>query len=163
MILGIFDMFSIFFMELTLHRQKTLFLYFNVSGTQTTSKWPGNLRASVFGRNEAWERRKRTNGDPRAKIGWPTRPDSLAAWDPLSWASSLRCRRSSSPCLRLDLKTTIKIVPRQLSEEGAAETQNHETEDLELQIGGGKLRRDAAGVVSIFSNISTIITMMKGV
>ena len=59
-------------------------------------------------------------------------------------------------------KTTIKIVPRRLSEGSAAETQNHETEDLELQIGGGKLRWGAAGVVSIFYNISTIITMMKG-
>ena len=47
-------------------------------------------------------------------------------------------------------------------ERSAATRQKHENEDLELQIGGGKLRRGAAGVVSIFSNISTIITMMKG-
>ena len=65
------------------------------------------------------------------------------------------------PSLRLDLKTTIKIVPRRLSEGSAAETQNHETEDLELQIGGGKLRRGAAGVVSIFFNDFSTVSMMK--
>ena len=48
------------------------------------------------------------------------------------------------------------------SKTSAVISQKHENEDLELQIGGGKLRRGAAGVVSIFSNISTIITMMKG-
>ena len=111
MILGIFDMFPIF-MELTLRRQKTLFLYFNVSGTQTTSKWPANLRASIFGRKKTCGRRKQTNGVTRAKRGGPTRPDSLTAWDPPNWHSGLRCCRSFFPKLRLDLKTTIYRPPQ---------------------------------------------------
>ena len=91
---------------------------------------------------------------PRGQIPWPrgTPYPGPRASD----AVDLR------PRAFVDLKTTIKIVPRRLSEGSAAETQNHETEDLELQIGGGKLRRGAVGVVSIFSNISTIVTMMKG-
>ena len=92
---------------------------------------------------------------------WAHALDSLAAWSTLFSSSWLRCRRSSSPCLRLDLKTTIKIVSRRLSEESAAETQKPRNRDLELQIGGGKLRRGAAGVVSIFSNDFSTISMMK--
>ena len=49
----------------------------------------------------------------------------------------------------LDLKMTIKIVSRCLSEESAAKTQKLRNRDLELQIRGGKLRRGAAGVVSL--------------
>jgi hypothetical protein len=74
---------------------------------------------------------------------------------------SLRYHPFSSACLRLDLKTSIKILPRCLSEGSAAKTQKHENRDLELQIGGGKLRQGAAGVVSTSSNDSTIVTMMK--
>ncbi len=44
----------------------------------------------------------------------------------------------------------------------AAETQKPRNRDLELQIGGGKLRRGAAGVVSIFSNDFSTVSMMKG-
>ena len=80
----------------------------------------------------------------QAKIDRTTRPDSLAAWDPLFWASWLRCRRSFFPKLPLDIKPTIKIVPRRFPEGSAAETQKHQNRELELQIGGGKLRRGAA-------------------
>ena len=135
MIFGIFHDFPIF-MELTLHRQKTLFLYFNVSGTQTTSKWPWNLRASFFGRNKTWGRRKRTNGDPRAKLSGPTWPDSLAAWDPSTWASRLRCHRSFFPSLRLDLKTTIKIVPDALRKGAPQKHRNTETETWSCRLEG---------------------------
>ena len=43
----------------------------------------------------------------------------------------------------------------------AAQTQKHRNGDQELQIGGGKLRRGAAGVVSIFSNDFSTVYMMK--
>ena len=127
MILGILHSFPIY-LELTLHRQKTLGLYFNVSGTQTSTKSPGNLRASIFGRKKTCGRRKRTNGGPRTKRGWPTRPGTVAAWGPLVWASWLRCRRSFVHRLRLDLKTPIKKVPWRFAKGGGGETQNHETE-----------------------------------
>ena len=39
-------------MELTLRRQKTLFLSFYVSGSQTTSKNYGKIQASVFWKEE---------------------------------------------------------------------------------------------------------------
>src|SRR6188472_3585871 len=115
-------------MELTLHRQKTPFSYFNVSGTQTSTKSPGNLRASIFGRKKTCGRRKRTNGGPRTKRGWPTRPGTVAAWGPPVWPSWLRCRRSLLHRPSRDLKTPIKIVPRRSLEGGGRETQNHETE-----------------------------------
>ena len=101
-----------------------------------TSKWPGNLRASVFGRKKAWERMKRTSRGPRAKMSGPTWPDSLAAWDPSSGASWLRCRRSFFPSLRLDLKTTIKIVPDALRKGAPQKHRNHETETWSCRLEG---------------------------
>jgi hypothetical protein len=43
----------------------------------------------------------------------------------------------------------------------AAETQKHKTEAWEIEDCRGKLWRGAAGVISIPSNDSTFITMMK--
>jgi hypothetical protein len=43
----------------------------------------------------------------------------------------------------------------------AAETQKHETEAWEIKYWRRKLRRRAAGVISISSNDSTFVTMMK--
>ena len=146
MIFGNIHLFPIF-MELTLHRQKTPFSYFNVSGTQTSTKSPGNLRASIFGRKKDYGKRKQANGDPRAKRAWPTRTQYQAAWDPPVRASWLRCRRSSLHRHSLDLKTPIKKVPRHSLEAGGGETQNHETETE-----GCRRRRseggNAAGIAS---------------
>ena len=124
------------FMELTLRRQKTLFLSSNVSGTQTTSKSPANLRASIFGRKKTCGRRKRTNGATRAKRSGPTRPMYLAAWDPPSWASELRCRRSFLHRLRFDLKTPIKIIPRRSLEGAPQKHRNTETETWSCRLEG---------------------------
>ena len=59
------------------------FSYFNVSGTQTSTKSPGNLRASILGMKKTCGRRKRTSGGPRPKRGWPTRPGTMVVWDHL--------------------------------------------------------------------------------
>ena len=67
------------FMELTLRRQKTLFLSFYVSGTQTSSKNYGKIHASVFWKEEdlgAKEASKRMpegkkGGGPRGQVLWP--------------------------------------------------------------------------------------------
>ena len=130
-------------MELTLHRQKTLVLYFNVSGTQTSTKSPGNFWASIFGRKKTCGRRKRTNGGPRAKRGGPTWPQYQAAWDPPSQPSRLRCRRSFLHRLCLDLKPTIKIFPEALRKRAPQKHRNHETEirsyRLEGENSGGAL------------------------
>ena len=107
MILGILHSFPIY-LELTLHGQKTLVLYFNVSGTQTSTKSPGNLRASIFGRKKDYGKGKQANGGPRAKRAGPTRPQYQATWDPPVRASWLRCLRSFLHRHRLDLKTPIK-------------------------------------------------------
>ena len=54
-------------------------------------------------------------------------------------------------------KNGYKRSPTAFSKTSAAISQKHENEDLELQIGGEKLRRSAAGVVSIFFiDISTM-------
>ena len=142
MIFGNIHLFPIF-MELTLHRQKTPFSYFNVSGTQTSTKSPGNLRASIFGRKKDYGKRKRANGGPRAKRAWPTRPQYQAAWDPLVRASWLRCLRSLLHRHRLDLKTPIKKVPRRSLEGAPHKHRNTETEirscRLEGENSGGAL------------------------
>ena len=142
MILGILHSFPIY-LELTLHRQKTLVFYFNVSGTQTSTKSPGNLRASIFGRKKTCGRRKRANGGSRAKRGGPTRPGTVAAWDPPIWASWLRCLRSFLDRHRLDLKTPIKKVPRRSLEGAPHKHRNTETEirscRLEGENSGGAL------------------------
>ena len=130
-------------MELTLHRQKTPFSYFNVSGTQTSTKSSGNLWASIFGRKKTCGRRKRANGGSRAKRGGPTRPQYQAAWDPPVRPSWLRCRRSSLHRLRLDLKTPIKEVPRRSRKQGPPKHRNTEREiwscRLEGENSGGAL------------------------
>ena len=102
-------------------------------------------RRQYFGRRKTWERRNQANGVQKAKRGGPTRPSTVAAWDPPFWPSWLFCRRSFVHRLRLDLKTSIKIVPRGVSRGGGGETQNQETGDRRLppeKIGGGKRRRN---------------------
>ena len=146
MILGILHSFPIY-LELTLHRQKTLVLYFNVSGTQTSTKSPGNLRASIFGRKKTYGRRKRTSGGPRPKRGWPTRPGTVAAWGPLIWPSWLRCLRFFVHRLRFDLKTPIKIVSRALSEEAPQKHRNHETETWSCKLEG----ENSGGALPVWS------------
>ena len=91
----------------------------------------------------------------------PTRPRNLAAWATLFWPSGLRCRRSFFPKFCLDLKMTIYRPPRAFAKGSVTETQKPQNRDLELRIGGGKLRRGAAGVVSTFSNDFSTISMMK--
>jgi hypothetical protein len=45
--------------------------------------------------------------------------------------------------------------------ESTAETQKHETEAWEIEHWRGKLQRGATGLISIPSNDSTFVTMMK--
>ena len=80
-------------MELTLRRQKTLFLSFYVSGTQTSSKNYGKIQASVFwkeedlGAKEASKRRPEAQkrvahaGTVPGRVG----PTLLALGAPLTW------------------------------------------------------------------------------
>jgi hypothetical protein len=64
--------------------------------------------------------------------------------------------------MRLDLKPSIKRVPLRVAKGSAAETQKHKTEAWEIKDWREKLRRGAASVISIPSNDSTFIAMMKG-
>jgi hypothetical protein len=63
--------------------------------------------------------------------------------------------------MHLDLKPSIKRVPLRVAKESAAETKKHKIEAWEIEDWRGKLRRGAAGVISIPSNDSTFVTMMK--
>jgi hypothetical protein len=63
--------------------------------------------------------------------------------------------------MRLDLKPSIKRVPLRVAKRSTAETQKHKTEAWEIEDWRGKLRRGAAGVISIPSNDSTFVTMMR--
>jgi hypothetical protein len=62
----------------------------------------------------------------------------------------------------LDLKPSIKRVPLRVAKRSAAKTQKHKIEDWEIKDWRGKLQRGAAGVISIPSNNSTFVSMMKG-
>jgi hypothetical protein len=63
--------------------------------------------------------------------------------------------------MRLDLKPSIKRVPLRVAKRSTIETQKHETEAWEIEDWRGELRRGVAGVISIPSNDSTFVTMMK--
>ena len=54
-------------MELTLRRQKTLFLSFYVSGTQTTSKNYGKIQASIFWKEEDLGAKESSKRSPEGK------------------------------------------------------------------------------------------------
>jgi hypothetical protein len=64
--------------------------------------------------------------------------------------------------MRFDLKPYIKRVPLWVTKGSAAKIQKHKTEAWEIEDWRGKLRRGATGVISILSNDSTFIAMMKG-
>jgi hypothetical protein len=63
--------------------------------------------------------------------------------------------------MHLDLKPSIKRVPLRVTKKSATETQKHETEAWKIEYWRGKLRWGAAGVISIPSNDSTFVNMMK--
>jgi hypothetical protein len=52
-------------------------------------------------------------------------------------------------------------VPLRVAKRGAAETQKHKTGAWEIEDWRGKLWQGAAGVISILSDDSTFVTMMK--
>ena len=141
--------------------QKTLFSIFlsfrGPNDVQMTYKFKG----IIFWNEEGVGAKETKKWRPEGPGHRPTWPDSLAVWDPPFWPSWLRCCQSFFPKLPRDVKPTIKIAPRHFPEERVAETQKPQNRDLELQIGGVKLRRGAAGVVSISPNNISTVSMMK--
>ena len=136
------------FMELTLRRQKTLFLSFYVSGTKRRHKILEKYRGHYFGRKKTYERRNQANGARKAKRGWPMRPGTVAAWDPPIWASWLRCRRSFLHRLRLDLKTPIKKVPWRSRTQAPPYHRNTKTKIWSCRLEGG----NSGGALESFTN-----------
>ena len=128
-------------MELTLHVRNPVFYIFDVSGGQTSAKSPENLRGSFSWKEKTCGRRIHGNWARRPKRGPSTRPDSLAAWRYPFWPLRPQILPSSSYRLRLDLKPTIKRVPRTLTEGGAAETPKHQNRETE----GCRRRRSEGG------------------
>ena len=117
-------------------------------------------RHQYFGRWKTWERRKQANEGRKPKRGAHTAsvpgrmgPTLLALEAPLP--SIFPPPTSSWP------KNTYKRSPTAFCGTSSATRQKHENKDLELQIGGGKLRQGAAGVVSIFSIDFSTVSMMK--
>jgi hypothetical protein len=64
--------------------------------------------------------------------------------------------------MRIDQKPSIKRIPLRVAKRSAVETQKHKTEAWEIEDWREKLWRGATGVISIPSNDSTFVTMMKG-
>jgi hypothetical protein len=64
--------------------------------------------------------------------------------------------------MHLDLKPSIKRVSLWVAKRSITKTQKHETEAWEIEDWRGKLRQGAAGVISIPSNDSFFVVMMKG-
>ena len=135
-------------MELTLRRQKTLFFPFKFQGPK---RRPNHLQiyghhfleGTKLGGEGSKQAKPRgpKEGGPRGLCTWPRGPTNLAL-DALL-PSIFSQPTSSWP------KTDYKNSPLTFSRTSAAETQKHRKRDLELQIGGGKLRRGAAGVVHL--------------
>ena len=123
-------------MELTLRKQKTIFLSLFVSGTQTTSKNYGKIHASLFWKEEDVEAKEASKRKPEGRKRVPHAPMYLAAWAHLFWASGLRSRRSFLRRLRLELKTSIKKVPRRSLEGAPHKHKNTETEIRSCRLEG---------------------------
>jgi hypothetical protein len=119
------------------------------------------MREPVFPWNKTSQRMKCNRGDSRRKRASPTRPDAWATWGLPVPTSLLQCHRSSSRWIHLDLKPSIKRVPLRVVKGSATETQKYKTEAWEIEDWRGKLQRGAASVISIPSNDSTFVTMMK--
>ena len=160
MIFGNNRLFPIF-MELTLHSQKTPFSYFNVSGTpnvnEITWKFTG---VNIWKEEDLWakEANKRSH---EGQKGWAHAAHVPGHVGPIKLGLGALLPSIFPPPTLFWPKNTYKNYPPTFSGRSAAETQKHRNRDLELQIGGGKLRRGAAGVVSIFSNDFSTVSMMK--
>ena len=136
MILGIIHKFPYFSRINPAQAENPIFYILMFQGPKRRQKIMEKYRRQYFGRKKTWERRKQTNGGPRTKRGGPTRPGTVAAWDPPSWPSTLRCRRSFFQKLRLDLKPTIKIVPEALWRRAPQKHRNTETETRRCRLEG---------------------------
>ena len=160
MILGIFHSFPIF-LELTLRWQKTLFSIFwcfrDPNDVQMTWKFTSIsfTKEEDLGAKEANERR------PEAQKGVAHAARFLGRVGPTFWSLVAPLPLIFSPTTPPWPKADYKNSPRGRSEEGRRRNTKHRNRDLELQIGGGKLRRSAAGEVSFFSNDFSTVSMMK--
>ena len=160
MILVRFHSFPIF-LKLTLHWQKSLFSIFwcfrNPNDVQMTWKFTSISfwNEQSVGAKEAkkWKPEGQKRGAHAARFLGRVGPTILGLEPPMT--------SIFFPEPRLDLKPTIKIVSRRLSEGRPPKTQKHRNRDLELQIGEGKLRQSAAGVVSISPNDISTVSMIK--
>ena len=160
MIFGNIHLFPIF-MELTLHRQKTPFSYFNVfrdpNVNEITWKFTG---VNIWKEEDMWakEANKRR---PEAQTGVAHVARYCGRVGPTRLALVALLPSIFSPPTSSWPKNAYKRSPTSFSGTSAAETQKHRNGDQELQIGGGKLRRGATGVVCIFSIDFSTVSMMK--
>ena len=149
MILGIFHTFPIY-LELTLHCQKTPFSIFWCFRDPNDVQMTWNFAKIIFWKEQSVGAKEVQKWKAEDKKRGPTWPDSLAAWSTPSGPLSLRCRRSLSPWLRLDLKTTIKIVPRRLSGGAPQKHRNHETKTWSCRLE----RKNSDGALPVWSSPS---------
>ena len=84
----------------------------------------------------------------RTKEVGPCGQNPWKVWGPSTWPSRLRCRRSSSPWLRPDLKPTIKIVPQGDPQGGGGETQKPRNRRQKAAVGEDRREGNAAGITS---------------
>ena len=148
-------------MELTLRRQKILFLSFYVSGTLTTSKWPAKLKVSIFWKEEDLRAKEASKRRPEGqKRGAHTAPVPGRV-GPTQMALVALLPSIFVPVASSWPKNAYIRSPPTFFETSVATRQKQENRDLELQIGGGKLRRGAAGEVSFFSIDISTVSMIK--
>ena len=127
MILGIFHDFPIF-MELTLRKQKTLFSIFYCFRYPNDVQMTWKFMSISFWKEQSVGAKEANKRRPEGPDEWGHAAPLLAAWDPPTWASTLRCRRSFLHRLRFDLKPPIKIVPQRSLEGAPQKHRNTETE-----------------------------------
>ena len=74
-----------------------LCFWFLLCGGPPVEKHQGTSYIGVLGHEDASGRRIDANGATRAEIGGPTRPGTVAAWDPPFWSSGLHSLTSFAP------------------------------------------------------------------
>ena len=160
MFFGIFHNFPIF-MELTLRRQKTLFSIFWCFRDPNDVQMTWKFTSISFWKEEDLGAKEANKRRPEAQKGVAHAARYRGRVGPTIWSLEAPLPSIFSPTTPSWPKTDYKNSPWCPSERRAAETQKPRNRDLELQIGGEKLRRGAAGVVSIFSNEFSTVSMMK--
>ena len=159
-VLGIINN-SPIFMELTLRCQKTPFSIFWCFRDPNDVQMTWKFMSISFWKEQRVGAKEANKRSPEGQKRWAHAAPVPGRVGPINLGLDAPLPSIFPPPTPSWPKTDYKNSPPTFSGRSAAETQKHRNRDLELQIGGGKLRRGTAGVVSIFSNDFSTVSMTK--